>query len=63
VTADKPATAPIRALRSIDAPSIAIEVGSLSPDEGSGALTDANFQGQISSAVVAGIEAFRGGVS
>lgn len=63
VTADKPATAPIRALRSIDAPSVAIEVGSLSPDEDSGALTDANFQGQISSAVVAGIEAFRGGVS
>ena len=63
VTADKPAAAPIRALRSINAPSVAIEVGSLTTDEDSGALTDANFQQQISNAVTAGIEAFRGGAS
>jgi len=63
VTADKPAAAPIRALRSINAPSVAIEVGSLTTDEDSGALTDANFQQQISNAVTAGIEAFRGGTS
>jgi N-acetylmuramoyl-L-alanine amidase len=63
VTADKPAAAPVRALRSINAPAVAIEVGSLTADEDSGALTDPNFQQQISSAVAAGIEAFRGGVS
>jgi N-acetylmuramoyl-L-alanine amidase len=61
VTADKPAVASVRALRSIDAPSVAIEVGSLTTDEDSGALTDPNFQQQISNAVAAGIEAFRGG--
>ena len=63
VTADKPAVAPVRALRSIDAPSVAIEVGSLTTDEDSGALTNANFQQQISNAIAAGIEAFRGGTS
>jgi N-acetylmuramoyl-L-alanine amidase len=63
VTTDKPAVAPVRMLRSIDAPSVAIEVGSLTTDEDSGALTDANFQQQIANAVAAGIEAFRGGAS
>jgi N-acetylmuramoyl-L-alanine amidase len=61
VTADKPAVAPERSLRSIDAPSVAIEVGSLTTDEDSGALTDPNFQQQISNAIAAGIEAFRRG--
>jgi N-acetylmuramoyl-L-alanine amidase len=63
VTADKPNEAPVRALRSVDAPAVAIEIGSLTPDLESGALTDANFQQQVANAIAAGLEAWRGGAS
>lgn len=63
VTADKPAEAPVRALRSVDAPAVAIEIGSLTPDLESSALTDPNFQQQVANAVAAGLEAWRAGAS
>jgi N-acetylmuramoyl-L-alanine amidase len=63
VTTDKPNEAPVRALRSVDAPAVAIEVGSLMPDLDSGALTDPDFQQRIASAVAAALEAWRGGAS
>lgn len=61
VEAHKPAAAPVRALRSVDAPAVAIEIGSLSPDEDSGALTSPAFQQQISAAIVRALELFRRG--
>jgi N-acetylmuramoyl-L-alanine amidase len=63
VATDKPHEAPVRGLRSIDAPAVAIEVGTLTPDVDSGALTDSNFQQQIANAVAAALEAWRGGTS
>lgn len=63
VTADPPAEAPVRVLRSINAPAVAIEVGSLTEDADSGPLTNPGFQQQIAGAVAAGLEAFRGGTT
>jgi N-acetylmuramoyl-L-alanine amidase len=51
VTTDTPIAAPVRTLRSVNAPAVAIELGSLTPDEDAGALTDAVFQQHISGAV------------
>lgn len=61
VTADQPGEAPARALRSVNAPAVAIEIGSLTPDADSGVLTDSNFQQQLASAIAAGLEAWQGG--
>jgi N-acetylmuramoyl-L-alanine amidase len=61
VTADQPGGAPARALRSVNAPAVAIEIGSLTPDADSGVLTDSNFQQQIASAIAAGLQAWQGG--
>lgn len=63
VATDKPNEAPVRSLRSVDAPAVAVEVGTLTPDVDSGALTDPNFQQQIANAVAAALEAWRGGIS
>jgi len=48
VTADMPTSAPVRTLRSVNAPAVAIEIGSLSPDYDAGPLTDPTFQQQLS---------------
>jgi len=61
LTADKPYEAPVRSLRSIDGPAVAIEVGSLNADQDSGPLTNVGFQQQLATAIVAGLEAFRTG--
>jgi len=61
LTADRAAEAPVRALRSIDAPAVAIEIGSLNADQDSGPLTNPSFQQQLATAIAAGLEAFRGG--
>jgi N-acetylmuramoyl-L-alanine amidase len=53
-----PATAPVRVLRSVDAPAVAIEVGSLAPNMDSAGLLDAGFQQKIASAVLAALETF-----
>lgn len=51
VTTDTPAAVPVRTLRSVNAPAVAIELGSLTPDANAGPLTDAAFQQQVSQAV------------
>jgi len=56
ITPGKPWLAPVRILRSLDAPAVAVEIGSLSPDSDSGALTDPNFQQKISAAIVQALE-------
>lgn len=61
VGADQPAEAPVRCLRSIDAPSVAVEIGSLNADQDSGALASAPFQQQLATAIAAALEAFQAG--
>jgi len=51
-------TAPVRQLRSADAPAIAVEVGTLSPEVDAGALTDAKFQQHIADALVQALVKF-----
>jgi N-acetylmuramoyl-L-alanine amidase len=51
VTADTPMAAPVRTLRSVNAPAVAIEVGSLSPDTDASPLTDPTFQLRLSAVV------------
>ena len=63
MTAGPPAEAPLRVLRSINAPAVAIEIGSLTEDVDSGAVANPSFQQQIAAAVAAGLEAFRGGTT
>jgi N-acetylmuramoyl-L-alanine amidase len=62
LTADQPSEEPVRGLRSINAPAVAIEIGSLTPDEDAAALTRPAFQNEIATAVVKALELFRGGV-
>jgi N-acetylmuramoyl-L-alanine amidase len=52
VEVDLPATAPVRVLRNVDAPAVAIELGLLAPDADATSLTDAAFQQQVAGAVV-----------
>ena len=66
-----PTTAPVRTLRSVNAPAVAIELGRLAPDADATALTNPAFQQQVANAVVqalAGSEksrvgTFRGGAN
>jgi len=51
LTADLPQAAPERTLRSVNAPAVALELGTLSPDYDAGALTDPTFQLQLSNVV------------
>lgn len=53
--------APVRQLRSIAAPAVAIEVGTLAPAENAGAIAQPAFQQQIAAAIASAIETFRGG--
>jgi N-acetylmuramoyl-L-alanine amidase len=50
--------APVRVLRSVDAPAVAIEAGSLSPNVDPSPLLDPDFQQKLSDAVVAALNAF-----
>ena len=61
VTLDPPTTAPERTLRSVNAPAVAIEIGSLSPDVDAGPLTDAAFQLHLSSIVAEALSALQAG--
>lgn len=56
-----PISAPVRQLRSITAPAVAIELGSLAPTVPAGALNQPAFQQQVAKAAAAAIEAFAGG--
>ena len=60
---DPPAAAPVRVLRSVNAPAVAVEVGSLASDVDSSALTSLNFQEELANAVVRAIDIFQGGRS
>jgi len=59
----KPLQAPVRGLRSVDAPAVAIEVGTLAPDQDAAPLTQPAFQQQIATAIIQALEAFQGGKS
>jgi N-acetylmuramoyl-L-alanine amidase len=61
VTADTPTTAPVRTLRSVNAPAVALEIGSLSPDDDAGMLTDPAFQLHLSAAVAEVLAALQDG--
>ena len=61
ITSDSPMAAPERTLRSVNAPAVAIEIGSLSPDADAGPLTDPAFQLHLSAIVAEALSAFRGG--
>jgi len=60
VTADLPQAAPERTLRSVNAPAVAIELGTLSPDYDASALTDPTFQLQLSNVVAETLAALLG---
>ncbi len=53
-----PDVAPVRMLRSVDAPAVAVEVGSLTPTQDSGALQATVFQQKLSNAVLAALDSF-----
>jgi N-acetylmuramoyl-L-alanine amidase len=61
VTADTPTAAPVRTLRSVNAPAVAIEIGSLSPDNDASPLTDPAFQLRLASVVAEVLAALQGG--
>jgi len=61
IIADTPTGAPVRTLRSANAPAVAIEIGSLTPDSDAGPLTDPTFQLQLSAAVAKVFAALQGG--
>ena len=56
-TVAAPRGAPERTLRSVNAPAVAIEIGSLSPDVDAGPLTDPAFQLHLSSVVAEALSA------
>jgi N-acetylmuramoyl-L-alanine amidase len=61
VTVDTPTAAPVRTLRSANAPAVAIEIGSLTPDNDAHPLTDPAFQLHLSAAVAEVLAALQGG--
>jgi N-acetylmuramoyl-L-alanine amidase len=61
VTADAPTAAPVRTLRSANAPAVAIEIGSLTPDRDAALLTDPGFQQLLSAAVAKALAALPSG--
>ena len=61
VEVDLPATAPVRSLRNVNAPAVAIELGRLAPDADAAALTNPAFQQQVAGAVVQAFASFEKG--
>jgi len=61
VAIDPPMAAPERTLRSVNAPAVAIEIGSLSPDVDAGPLSDPAFQLHLSSIVAEALSALQAG--
>jgi N-acetylmuramoyl-L-alanine amidase len=58
VEVDQPSTAPVRTLRSVTAPAVAIELGRLAPDADAAALADPALQQQVALAVVQAVASF-----
>ena len=50
--------APVRTLRSVSAPAVAIELGRLAPDADAAALADPALQQQVAVAVVQAVASF-----
>lgn len=62
ISTGEPVEAPVRGLRSIDAPAVAIELGSLAPDVDAAPLTKPDLLKQISKAISEACDSFaRGG--
>lgn len=61
VTAPPPMLAPVRQLRSVAAPAVAIEVGTIAPADNAGVLAQEPFQQAAAAAVAAAIEEFASG--
>jgi N-acetylmuramoyl-L-alanine amidase len=61
VITDTTTAAPVRTLRSVKAPAVAIEIGSLSPDNDASPLTDPSFQLHLSAVVAEVLAALQGG--
>jgi N-acetylmuramoyl-L-alanine amidase len=60
VTTAKPEEAPVRSLRSVDSPAVAIEFGSVSPETDSAVLSGLGFQQQVSEAIARALANFEG---
>jgi N-acetylmuramoyl-L-alanine amidase len=58
VEVDLPATAPVRVLRNVNAPAVAIELGRLAPDADAAALTNPGLQQQFALAVAQALSTF-----
>lgn len=58
VEVDQPSAAPVRTLRSVSAPAVAIELGRLAPDADAAALADPALQQQVAVAVVQAVASF-----
>ena len=58
-----PAAAPVRQLRSLDAPAVALELGTLAPRQAAEALTAAAFQDQLANAIAQAVLALAQGAS
>lgn len=56
-----PSTAPLRTLRSVNAPAVAIELGGLTPEVNATPLVDPAFQQQVATAVVQALAGFEKG--
>jgi N-acetylmuramoyl-L-alanine amidase len=61
VEVDLPSAAPLRTLRSVNAPAVAIEIGRLAPDADATPLTNPVFQQQVATAVVQALASFEKG--
>jgi N-acetylmuramoyl-L-alanine amidase len=58
-----PLPAPVRQLRSVDAPAVALEIGTLAPRQDAAALTAAAFQDQLAGAIAQAVLALTQGAS
>jgi len=58
-----PAAAPVRQLRSVDAPAVALELGTLAPRQAAAALTATAFQDQLANAIAQAVLALAQGAS
>lgn len=63
LTIRSPDAAPVRQLRSIDAPAVAVELGTLAPGQDASTLTSAPFQDQVAKAVADALTALVQGSS
>ena len=61
VEVDPPSSAPIRILRNVSAPAVAIELGRLAPDADAATLTNPALQQQVAAAVVQALASFEKG--